>query len=198
MALGENEPQPDTTMNNNLKVPIPSRDEVTVRQLGALLSCAATLYPVLLNLEPDRDSHNGGAYEAAEATFTKICDRIDGIIDDPKRWSLDHQNMLEMQLSMLYQEHINLLTTQKAATELLAAPHTIHKPKLMKLEDQTWVAILGDLQFPDNCIVGSGKSPAEALMAWDMVFTGRMQAQTIEVRDEPKKPARQPRKNNGK
>jgi hypothetical protein len=68
----------------------------------------------------------------------------------------------------------------------------------MKLEDQTWVAILGDLQFPDNCIVGSGKSPAEALMAWDMVFTGRMQAQTIEVRDEPKKPARQPRKNNGK
>lgn len=201
MALGEDEPQQNNKMNpKDMKVPLPQRDEVTARQLGCLLQAAATLYPILLNHDPDKESNNGGPLEAAEATFTKICDRIDSIIDDPKRWNLDLQNTLEMQLSELYQSHINLLRTQQAATSLLASPHTIHKPSLLKLEDGSWLAVLGDLNNPEKCIIASGRNPAEAMMAWDMVFTGQMQPQTVELKEEPKQPARQPRKksSNGK
>lgn len=184
----------------NTKVPIPHRDEVTARQMGTLLQAAATLYPVLLNRDPDKETNNGSALEAAEATFMKICDRIDTLVDDADRWSLNQQRTLEMQLSQLYAQHSALLETQKASCELLAAPHTIHKPSLMKLEDGTWMAILGSLTALEHSVCAAGNTPAEALMAWDAVFTGVMQQQKFELQPDPAPtPApRQRKKRNGK
>lgn len=191
--MGSDEPQQNNTMKD-LKVPLPQRDEVTARQLGTLLQAAATLYPVLLNREPDTENRNGGAYEAAEVTFVKICDRIDGIIADEDRWSMNNQRMLEAQLSQLYQDHTNLIRSQQAATQLLAAPHTLHKPQLMYLEaDGLWLAILGSLDNPKNAITAVGKNPAEAMLAWDLVFTGQMASQKLELQPDPK-----PRKKHGK
>lgn len=193
LALGSDEPQQNKGMKD-LQVPLPQRDHVTSQQLSTLLQTAAALYPVLLNHDPDTTSKNGGAYEAAEATFLKICDRIDGIIDDGDRWSLNTHRTLEAQLSQLYQDHTNLIRSQQAATQLLAAPHTIHKPQLMYLEaDGLWLAVLGKLEDPKNAIVAAGKNPAEAMMAWDLVFTGQMASQKLELQPDPK-----PRKKHGK
>lgn len=172
-----------------LQVPLPQRDHVTSQQLSTLLQTAAALYPVLLNHDPDKESNNGGAYEAAEATFLKICDRIDGIIDDGDRWSLNAHRTLEAQLSQLYQDHTNMIRAQHVAVQALAAPHTIHKPQLMYLEaDGLWLAVLGKLEDPKNAVIAAGKNPAEAMMAWDLVFTGQMTPQKLEIQPEPPAP----------
>jgi hypothetical protein len=104
-----NQPNPKV-----MQTPLPQRDELTAKQLSNLLYIAQALYPLLLNRDPDKDSRNGSAFEAAEATMIKVLDRVDTIIDDSDRWSLNAQRTLEKQLAELYASHSELLQMQKA------------------------------------------------------------------------------------
>lgn len=161
---------------------LPSRIDLTTAQIHSLLHVAGTLLPYILNphheLENVPNSHklDGGSAAAAQATFINTCDRLDKILADESRWSMEIQKSLEASLSEVYEIHKKLLTEQREAIRTLNAPHSRFKPTLYALTDGNYAAILGDIKDLDNAIAAVGQSPAAALIAWDMIFRGEIPA----------------------
>jgi len=170
-------------------IPIPSREQVTQQQMGALLTSIATLLPYF---HIDHEDWKGGALDggtkiAVQNTLIGLCERIDSILADAQRWTLDEAQKLETQLGDLYTEHANVLRAQQEQLAYMGKPHVRHGPALFRLADGGWGAILGSLNDLDNSIVGVGGSPAQALEAFDEMFNGRIPSHLqawIAVREE--------------
>jgi hypothetical protein len=175
--LSDNLPPGD---NRSRRIQLPQRDSVTNLQVSTLLNVVMTLTGVLLNPTRENDDPNwrdrkkldGGALAAAETTFINVCSRIDEILADKTRWNFEAQNQLESEIAKVYQQQRLALKAQTEATEEISSPHRQYNPKLVKLSDSSWIAILGDENNLDNAIVGVGYSPAEALAAFDGMFKG--------------------------
>lgn len=173
-------------------VPIPSREQVTQLQLGSILSSIATLLPYFHLSDEWDDEKSGGALDggtkaAVSATLIGLCGRLDSIVADTQRWTLDTTRDLEKQLGDLYKEHANVLRAQQQQLEILSKPHVRHGPVLTRLLDGSWAAVLGSLNDLDNSVVGVGGSPAQALEAFDEMFNGRIPSHLqawIAVREE--------------
>jgi hypothetical protein len=189
----------DESMNKT--IPIPSREQVTQHQIGTVLSSIATLVPFfqLIRYEDDDSLKDGpldgGTKVAIQTTLIKACDRLDKILDDDARWSLDTTRTLETHLSGLYHEHAKLIRLQQQQIYNLNLPHVRHNPALGRLTDGSWIAFLGDLDDINNAVVGVGGSPAQALEAFDEMFNGRIPSHLtawMEVREEALKNGLQP------
>lgn len=159
---------------------LPHRDSVTAMQINTLLQTAGMLMPYLLN--PVRELENvpsghkldGEAAMAAQVTFINICDRLDKIVADSDRWELTAQRTLEATLTEVYQKNAELLKEQIIATKILNLPHNRYRPTLFKLTDGNIAAVLGSIDDLDNAIAAVGRSAAEALRAFDMLFNGEI------------------------
>lgn len=166
----------------NKTIPIPSCEQVTNLQVSTLLSSLATLLPFYRRngrWDSDDDSTSvsrtdGGAQMAMEATIVNICDRLDSIVTDTSRWSMEATNNLERHLAMLYTEHAKTLKLQQQQLYELGRPSTRHSPSMYRLRDGSWLAILGRIEDIDNAIVGVGGSPEQALEAFDEMFKGKI------------------------
>lgn len=169
-------PQPnDVPTPQNRTVSLLSQEQVTAIQVNTLLHAVGMLSQIIR--APDSDTipkNDGGATMAAETTLIKACNRLDCIFDDAKRWTLDSQHELEDHLHMVYDMHIDLMETQKAAVAEIRSPHRAASPKLLKLESGQWAAVLGDPNKPENALIGVGNSPAEAISDFDRVFNGEL------------------------
>lgn len=157
------------------RIPLPSREHVTAIQINSLLGIVHSLTAALSNGAGDEENSpafDGGVKSAMEAAIIRACGQLDSIIDDTKRWRIDHQRLLEQQLSEVYTSHKALLVLQKKAVSQMTAPHHTASPQLLKLDNGKWAAILGDVNKLDSCIIGYGDSPAAALQHFDEVFNG--------------------------
>lgn len=166
----------------NKTIPIPSREQVTNLQVSTLLGSLATILPFYRRgsrWDSDDDSGSvsrtdGGAQMAMEVTIVNICDRLDSIVTDKDRWSMEATNDLERHLAMLYTEHAKTLKLQQQQLYHMARPSSRHNPALLRLRDGSWLAILGRIEDIDNAIVGVGGSPEQALEAFDEMFNGKI------------------------
>lgn len=163
-------------------ISLPQRDSVTSLQVSTLLNVGVALMGVLLHPTREHDDPkwrdnkalDGGVLHSAEATFIGVCNRLDSIIADQSRWDFASQNTLEAKLSQVYGAHIEFTKAQTAVARDLILPHRKFNPKLFKLPDGNWAAILGDLNNLDNAIIGVGVTPALALSAFDGMVTGKL------------------------
>lgn len=160
---------------------LPNREAATQAQLNSLLGVFNMTSQFLIAArmqeiqQPEGGKMDGGAISSAEATIMKVCDKLDEIMDEKARWSLDTQLTLEKALTEAYTENANMLREQAAAYQEARSPHAQWKPKLFKLtETGQWVAIVGDLQDLDNSLVGLGDNPQQALEAFDELFRGQV------------------------
>lgn len=166
------------SQSNNL----PSRAQVTNQQIHVLLQVVGMLSPYILNPHreieniPGKNEMNGEAAVAAQTTFINTCAKLDSILADDTRWTMDINQTLENQLYAVYITQQELLKEQIIATKEINLPHNKYRPTLYKLRDGNFAAILGDLNDLDNAIAATGESPAAALLAWDMLFEGKIPA----------------------
>lgn len=170
------------------------RDLSTQNQLAMLLSVSGTMMEFLTKEPKDADNIPGQrplpgeARLAAEATLIKACARIDGILEDARRWGIDYQLSLEKLYTKHFEQARKLsekqaqfimedsarARAQKEAAEEVKSPHFQYRPSLLGLEDGSWVAFLGDPNKEGESIIGVGASPATALKAFDLVFRGKL------------------------
>lgn len=156
-------------------IPLPSRDQVTSVQVQTLLHAAQTLNSLVVSrgaTEEYSGAKDGGVAAAIDSTIIRICSQLDTIVDDTSRWSLTDQGRLERQLELVYAANLDVLKTQKEAVQQSMSPHLTAGAKLLKIENGQWVALLGNPHNLDECIVGIGENPAEALKNFDEVFRG--------------------------
>lgn len=163
------------------------RDLSTGQQIGMLLSVSNTMLQALLN--PEREHENipgvksmaGEAHVAAENTFIKVCERLDAILEDKRRWGIAYQLNLEKQYNEQHAASLALVNAQREMAEQqktsaaeVTAPHFRYKPMLVKLEEGGWAAFLGDVNDLDKGILGVGADPAAALKSFDEAFAGKL------------------------
>lgn len=168
------------------------RDISTQNQMGTLLAVVANMTELLINPARDTDIIPGArplpgeARIAAEATLIKACDRLDRMIDDSQRWSMDFQLALEKGLmenqiksQKVMEEQIATLKADreraiagKIAAEEIESPHARYKPSLYPI-DGGWLAMTGDPNNLKSGIGGLGKSPEAALQDFDNTFRGK-------------------------
>lgn len=159
---------------------VPEREITTQLQINSLLNIAGTMMGALLvphhNFEPHhrRPELDGGCQSAAEMTFIECCNALTDIIRDKSRWSLEVTKVLELQAVKINQTHIEVLQAQKRSIEAFNTPSYRFKPSLVRLQDGMYCAYLGDLENPEQSLVGIGKTADEAFRAFDMLFFGQV------------------------
>jgi len=170
---------PDDPGNRRPLAPIPNRDVTVSQQVGTLLAAANTFMAFLANTrdiikeEPEVSPIDGGAKCAAETTLIGICNRLDKVMADESRWSMDLQNTLEAQLSQVYTEHTRNLVEQRHATALAVAPQSRLAPQLTRLSNGMWAAFIGNPSSEKDYVAGIGNSVQEALDNFDLVVQGK-------------------------
>lgn len=156
---------------------VPERNLTTSQQVGTLINVCGMFWSMLqgpLQLDeglPKAGTAQGESRLAAEQTFIKACDALQGILDDRQRWDFSFQKSIEDHFAEAAALNRDFLLAQREAAEENASPHFRWQPTLNKLVDGTWAAILGD---PEHGIYGVGKCPAEALAAFDAMFYGEV------------------------
>jgi len=157
----------------------PNREAVTTGQLQNAIGVCSMAVTALINpwrgfVDSEDAPKNPEARIALENTLIKACDRLDKILSDDRRWSIDYQMGLEDEFKKSHAANLAFLESQRDAAAEVASPHFQHRPKLAKSQDgQLWVAILGDEKDLPNAVVGMGRTPDEALREFDKNFQGR-------------------------
>jgi len=182
-----------------LPVHVPSRESTTQMQIASAMSVIHALQPYLLyhpTQEPeDRPELDGGAVASATVTFSKACERLDKILEDESRWSIDPHNGLIEALTRS-QEAIRRFNEENVLTvQGLRRPSRQFQPQFA-ISGDVFLAFAGDPSFPGGQIIGRGKTPAEALLDFDAAFHRVVQEQLhfaeqpkpVEPESEPKPP----------
>lgn len=182
--MGNETQVPDAGGNPARKITPPqNRDSITFLQFQSLLSAVNAYMAFIANNHmddanmPQKGPRDGGVKAAAEGTFIGLCSRVDAMIADESRWTMDEQNNLEQSLLILYADQRSFIKHQREAVSIMKAPHTRFKPILIKLETGAWAAVYGDPSNEHTSIIGSGASPEDALANFDDVFSGKIYEQ---------------------
>ncbi len=177
------------------------RDLSTANQVQALLAIGGAMMDFLS--EKPKDAENipgsrplpGESRHSAETTLIKVCSRLDQIVEDSRRWGIDFQLALEKlylesskrseilaeKQTQLMEAELQRAEAQKTAALEVQSPHFRYKPTLFSLKDGGWAAFLGDPNDLDHGIVGVGANPADALRAFDLVFSGKLTAEQQKI-----------------
>jgi hypothetical protein len=174
-----------TTDNDGNQHPVrpvflPPRDTVTAQQMGVLLSVARVMYSCVhppMQVEED-DLPTGGATDgggrlAAEQTFVNACGRIDAMLADASRWTMDAQQTLEKDMTAMLQAQAETSRVHQHAVHMTQLPQFKVRPLLVKLSSEAWVAYVGDLTDPNDSIVALGTFPQDAMNNFDRVYLGQ-------------------------
>jgi hypothetical protein len=164
-------------------LPIPSRENTSHGQLNALLVITQALQPYLilppadLAGNPPAPQLDGGTVAAAAATFIKTCARIDELLADNSRWSLETQDALYDALIRTQEFQQQFLKAQTAGAEAITRPSFLHKPMLVLVENG-YAAVYGDLTTGAN-IVGYGVTPEAAFADFDAAWNRKAIEQNV-------------------
>jgi hypothetical protein len=168
-------------------LPIPSRESTSHGQLNALLCITQALQPYLIlppqeNI-PKEPQLDGGTVAAAATTFIKTCAKIDDILADLTRWSLESQDALYDALVRTQEQQQAFLKAQTAAAESIVRPSFQLKPVLV-LVDNGYAAVYGDLTTGAS-IVGYGVTPEAAFADFDLAWRRQAIEQNVISPVEP-------------
>lgn len=157
---------------------LPNREAVNSAQVAILLSIAQSMVGCLrqptVEIGQDQPAElDGTAKMALEATIIKACARLDTLLAESTRWTFEAQQAMEKQVTSMYEQNTNLLRAQTRLAEEAIKPHARYRPKLYRI-NETWTAVLGDVNDIDNAICGIGTTPQEAMDAFDGFFTGQI------------------------
>lgn len=160
------------------QVGLPTAEHTCGHQLANLLNAAGVVLRVLegapswMDDEPKGGALDGGTKMAAEASLCGILNRIDLIVQDDSRWSMENRDTLEKRSLEMIAQNIKFLEEQTKAAASVNRPSFRFKPTLTRITGG-WAAVLGELTNPDQAIIGAGGSPEEALEAFDLLFAGQ-------------------------
>ena len=157
-------------------VPLSRTETTTATQVNTLLQILQTTVMPISNFQlPDgwkgTPELDGGVKAAMETTAVKVCDRLNEIIEDSKRWGSGDFEAIEKSVSEYYQAAAELTTAQAELQKEVQTPHFRYRPVLIRLEHDIWVAVVGSTI---RGLVGIGATPAEAIQSFDQVFTGEI------------------------
>lgn len=157
-----------------------SQVSLLVQTAQALVSCLrAERASVFDQEQPQPPQLDGGSKSAIEMALIQVCNRIDSVMKEDARWTCKTQQQLEKHMLAVNKASVALMKAQTTRVEESNTPHGKYKPKMIKLPDY-WVAFLGDLLDIENTICGIGRTPQEALEAFDGVFIGKIPEQTVQ------------------
>lgn len=175
----------------------PAPEQVTAQHVDNVLCILAELHHYLFPRPPvgpfesstpqETPRLDGEANIAATTTFIKACSRLDAILDDPDRWTLDPHKALYAAINANYAQQFEFLKAQTAASNSICRPMFLMKPDLARLEDGSFIAYVGDITTPGCGLIGQGKTPAEAFADFDEAFHREQQIQ-LEKTEQPKPP----------
>jgi hypothetical protein len=161
-------------MSNNNQATF-TREAITLQQFNVLLNTLATLQAGLRE-QPTEEAGVPGVHRLAgearlalEATLLKTCARIDKIIDEESRWSLDRLFDVERRIDETLSTQNAASVAQKEAFEDSRRPCRILQPDLVKTPNG-WIAFYGDVSNDASLITGVGESPADAMLAFDQSY----------------------------
>lgn len=166
-------------------VPLRTREDVTGQQVDLLLVILNNLQPYLVSRDVREGSSpelDGGVVDSAVATFVKVTDRLDAILDDSARWDTKEFNVLTEAIVSAQKAHQIFLEAQTQSVREVVRPSYQCRPTLLVSEGQ-FVAVWGD-----PAIVGVGNTPHEALLDFDAAFHRTPPEQTKIVTEEPVPP----------
>lgn len=152
-----------------------SREGITLQQFSVLLNTLATVQAGLREWKledsgvPEVSRLAGEARLALEASLLKTCARIDKLVDDDSRWSIDRLLDIERKLDETLATQNSFFASQKAAADDTRRPSRFLSPELIKTP-QGWVAFFGDVSNDTSLITGIGESPAEAMASFDEAY----------------------------
>lgn len=153
-----------------MKVPIPTREAANSQQLGMLLAITQSLQAYLVLPPDDRAVPTGGPIDggtvaAAATTFIKTCGKIEELLADKSRWSLEPQDALYTSLVQVHEQQRQFLHAQTLAAATILRPSFRLKPELHVVDDG-YAAIFGDLTT-GSAVIGYGATPEAAFEDFD-------------------------------
>ena len=190
--------QPNAISSGSAQVlTMSTQEDSNQQQVHTLLSIMQNLQPFLLEPrrsifsddEGKRPELDGGASASAVATFSRLCDRLDAVLSDKRRWDAS-KFYAEFQKSVLevHEAHRQFQIAQTNAALNIQRPSFTLRPTLATMrgeEGNYFLAYWGDLEKPGNSIIGRGKTPELALLDFDEAFKRTPEEQVVVISDEP-------------
>lgn len=168
---------------------IPTREVVTEYQIHSLLSVIQAFQPYLL--VPHRDwtgeeppKLDGGTHMAAASAFTVACQKLEDVMNQPKRWDTSTHDLLYDNIAKYQQAQIEFFQAQKRVAEKLERPSYNLQPELRLIEGGRYIATYGDTSVPGRAIIGMGDTPQAALDDFDKAFQRTPAEQLMGVIEE--------------
>lgn len=147
-----------------------------------LLSTTAVLRPFVEKASEELDKE---CHTSACASFIRVCNRIDDIMDDRKRWRLQSFDKLSQALQQLYATQQQLAHEAKVTQFVARRPCMLLRPALAQLPDGRWEASYSGLR-------AIGGTPDEAMDAFDAIYVGQQQLleEHLQQQQSPQKKSR--------
>lgn len=155
----------------------PNAEQVTANQINNLLQIGSLAITGLLGgqggmfgAQNEAKELPGESKPAAENLLVAVCEKLEEIVKDKQRWSLDKQRQLEADFMKAHQKNMEYLEHQTQAAYNITTPHFRFHPTLARTQTGLFAAVLGNPADPDNAIIGLGRTPEEALRNFDEMF----------------------------
>ncbi len=160
---------------------VPSVEVLTNIQLNSVLSVLQALQPYLLLTQRELDAGipkdlDGGLDAASLNTYVKACSRLDALLDDESRWSLQGAQSLYKAMQEHHESAARFNENQSKVLAELHRPSRRLQPKLATFGAE-FVAYWGDALMPGGIVIGRGATPADAMLDFDAAFNRRPEAQ---------------------
>lgn len=155
-----------------------TRELVTEQQVSACLAVLRELQPYVNGPVPSlfsnegvsqRPELDGGIQSAISVAVISVCDRIEQIMRDGKRWDVESTLEVFKEMAATQRAQQKFLEEQALSAHLIQLPQYLLKPELLT-DGVHYFALWGNRDLPGGRIIGQGKTPAEALDDFDEAF----------------------------
>lgn len=167
------------------QISMSSREIVTRYQIDSLLQVLGMSSSALahfLRISPEGEKLTPCETEARisiENTVRATCERMEAILKEESRWSMEFQVEAERKFTEAQNLNNELLAKQRDAAAEISSPHFRYRPTLLRLIDGSWGAFLGDIERMDQGVIGVGKTPQDAIEAFDDAWKGITNAKVL-------------------
>lgn len=179
----------ESNIRNQMSKYIPTKEDLTNQQLGAILAVVRELQPYLLDeiVEPGEtptaSSLKGEAVVAATTTLIKALSRIDTILEDQSRYSIKPYFDAMAEVVKTHKAQQRFIAAQTASTEMLQRPSFALRPTVA-IMGESYIAFWGTIEKAGEAICGVGNTPNEALADFDDAFDRAPKEQVIVIAEK--------------
>lgn len=165
---------------DSLSFTMQTREELTAHQVSILINIVHTMRSVAFGSPIEESAPLKECQIAAENTLIKTCERLEMIVEDGKRWSLDQHREAHSAIIAAHKKQEQLVQANLELIEMHKRPSVILKPIVATYMRKYFLAYFGKIEEPGMAIIGRGNTPAEALADFDAAFN-RTPAQQFRI-----------------